>query len=146
MDAVTLGLGALAAYFLIGKLNASSVGAGTNASYGIGAAQQPDYTPKDVSAEPTYSPEQKNVLMDQAVALYKSATTAGNINAVEAYRAQGMAAVASGTPIGVPADTANFIASSGAGLTPAESNPSNYVQTGGAIRYVGPTDDYGHPI
>lgn len=143
IDAMTLGIGALAAYFLLGKLNAS--GSGTmGTSYGIGGAQQPDYTPKDVNPEPTYSPEQKNVLMDQAIALYKTAAEQGN--AVETYRAQGMAAVAAGAPIGVSAETASFISNSGAGLTSAESNPSNYVQTGGAIRYVGPTDAYGHPI
>ncbi len=81
--------------------------------------------------------------MDQAIALYAAAKKEGN--AVEAYRATGMAALANGTPIGVSADTAKFIQSATGGST-ATDTPSNYVQTGGALRYVGPTNIAGAPI
>lgn len=62
-------------------------------------------------------------------------------NNVEVARALGQIAAASGNPIGVSGAMAAFIASTGTGAN--TSNPNLYVQTGGALRYVGaPSEGY----
>jgi len=146
IDAVTLSLGVAAAYLLIKNVSASSdgVGGASGGTVGTGTVQT-DHTPAQPSPAPTYSPEQLGVLATDAQLLYNAAVPQNN--AVEAARAIGMLNLAQGTPIGVSASTAQFIQSTNGGNGAATSTPSNYIQTGGALRYVGPRDAItGNPV
>lgn len=129
---LAIAAGGLALLWLSGKSNAASTSAGGDWVGASSMAVRPG-----VAAPPTateIAQAQANAPPTaESQALLKNALQQGN--AVEVQRAIGQMALAAGAPVGVSPQMAGFIRATGTGA--ATANPANYIQTGGAIRYVG---------
>ena len=125
-----VGAAALAALYILPQQNAGSSG-GSMCARG----NPPSMVSAGTASQAQVSAAVANsVPAAQSQSLLTAAIQNGNI--VELQRAIGQMALAAGNPIGVNSGTANFIQGTAPSSSPT-SNPANYIQTGGAIRYVG---------